>query len=52
MGAGQNPLAYVAEATKILLLGQPGVGKIHLSVALALKAIEKGYGTHFVHTTT
>ena len=36
-------LAFVTEATNFLLLGPPGVGKTHLSVALALKAIEKGF---------
>ena len=39
-------LPFVTEATKILLLGPPGVGKTHLSVALALKAIEKGHGAY------
>ena len=39
-------LAFVAEASSILLLGPPGVGKTHL--ALAKKAIERGYGAYFV----
>ena len=41
-------LALVAEATNILLLRPPGVGKTHLAVALAKKAIERGYGAYFV----
>ncbi len=31
-----------------VMLGSPGVGKTHLAVALAKKAIELGYGAHFV----
>ena len=41
-------LAFAAEASNILLLGPPGVGKTHLAVALALKLIENGYGAYFV----
>ena len=41
-------LAFVAEATNVLALGPPGVGKTHLAVTLAKKAIERGYGAYFV----
>ena len=41
-------LAFAAEAGNILLLGPPGVGRTHLAVALALRAIENGQGAYFV----
>ena len=41
-------LAFVAEATNVLLLGPPGVGKTHLAIALALRAMENGHGAYFV----
>ena len=41
-------LAFVAEASNLLLLGPPGVSKTHLAVALALRSIENGYGAYFV----
>ena len=41
-------LSFVSEATDVLLLGPPGVGKTHLDVALAPKSIENGQGAYFV----
>ena len=42
---------YVAGADNVLLLGPPGVGKTHLSVALGLKACAAGYRTTFTTAT-
>ena len=41
-------LAFVAEATNVLLLETPGVGKTHSAIALALRAMENGDGAYFV----
>lgn len=41
-------LRFVHEASNVILLGPPGVGKTHLSVALAGAAIEAGFGAYFI----
>lgn len=44
-------LRFVAEKSNVILLGPPGVGKTHLSVALGLKAAEAGYRVYFTTAT-
>ena len=41
-------LRFVHEASNVILLGPPGVGKTHLSVALAETAIQAGFGAYFM----
>ena len=41
-------LSFVDRAHNVVLLGPPGVGKTHLSVALGVKAIEAGYSVLFL----
>ena len=41
-------LRFVHEAANVILLGPPGVGKTHLSVALAEAAIQAGFGAYFI----
>jgi DNA replication protein DnaC len=41
-------LRFVHEASNVIFLGPPGVGKTHLSVALAEAAIQEGFGAYFM----
>jgi DNA replication protein DnaC len=40
-------LRFITDARPILFLGQPGCGKTHLAVALAILAVEAGYRGYF-----
>jgi DNA replication protein DnaC len=41
-------LRFIHEASNVIFLGPPGVGKTHLSVALAEAAIQSGFGAYFI----
>jgi DNA replication protein DnaC len=41
-------LRFVAEASNVVLLGPPGVGKTHLAIGLGLEALRGGYSVYFV----
>jgi len=41
-------LRFVHEASNVIFLGPPGVGKTHLSVSLAEAAIQAGFGAYFM----
>jgi DNA replication protein DnaC len=41
-------LRFLHEASNVIFLGPPGVGKTHLSVALAEAAIQAGFGAYFM----
>jgi len=42
-------LRFIHEASNVIFLGPPGVGKTHLSVALAEEAIRSGLGVFIAH---
>jgi DNA replication protein DnaC len=39
---------YVHDASNVILLGPPGVGKTHLSVGLAIESIKAGMSAYFI----
>ena len=41
-------LRFVHDASNVIFLGPPGVGKTHLSVAFAEAAIQAGFGAYFI----
>lgn len=41
-------LRFVADASNVIFLGPPGVGKTHLSVGLAIEALRGGMSVYFV----
>src|SRR5436305_14838534 len=43
---------WIANGENVLLLGPPGVGKTHLSIALGRAAIQAGYPVQYTTATT
>lgn len=41
-------LRFVHDASNVVLLGPPGVGKTHLAIGLAVEAVRSGYGAYFI----
>lgn len=40
--------AFITDATNIIFLGPPGIGKTHLSISLGIKAIEQGHAVYMI----
>lgn len=45
-------LSFVERAHNVIVLGPPGVGKTHLAIGLAVKAVEAGYSVLFLTLET
>ncbi|MCB0037492.1 MAG: IS21-like element helper ATPase IstB [Anaerolineales bacterium] len=45
-------VSFVERGHNVIILGPPGVGKTHLAVALAVKAVEAGHSTLFLTLET
>jgi DNA replication protein DnaC len=45
-------MSFVERAHNVILLGPPGVGKTHLAIGLAVKAVEAGYSVLFLTLET
>lgn len=44
--------SFIERAHNVVMLGPPGVGKTHLSIALGVKAVESGYSVRFLTLET
>lgn len=45
-------LSFVERSHNVVILGPPGVGKTHIAIALAVKAVEAGYSVLFLTLET
>lgn len=44
-----NSLDFISKKQNIILAGNPGTGKTHLSIGLGIKACQDGFHTYFAH---